>query len=189
MITTDGHRLCFTETDIKTDQTVDVLVPRKALSEILKIDAEEFNFGVTPNHVFFSTAQESIVSRRLTGTFPNYELVLPKDSDRKLTVTLPAIKSAVKRVALMSDERLHGIKLDVSPAEILVRATSSELGEGEEAIAAEYDGEPITISFDWHYLSDFLAVADTDKSVEMHFKDANAQTDWRIEGAGGSGTS
>jgi DNA polymerase-3 subunit beta len=211
MVSTDGHRLAFIEgkvTGIKGE--VDTLIPKKALSELAKIAREnsdaEISFGEDPNHLYFETEGRLLITRKLSGTFPNYEMVLPKNNDKTVTFDAEEMKRAIGRAALMSDERTRSVKLSVRPDEIEITSATAEEGEAVELIFAEYKGEPVEVGFNAAYLTDFLNVvtagAAQGEQVEketsgdkvkvkesgktkiiFEFKDANSQTQMRVAGA------
>ena len=209
MVTTDGHRLAYIEQKVgggKTDN-MDALIPKKALVELVKISrdgAGEVSFGEDANHIYFEVDGRLLITRKLSGTFPNYEMVIPRDNDKKVVFDSDEMKAAVKRVSLMADERVRSIKMTVRDGEIEISAQSSEEGEGQEKIAADYSGPEVTIGFNSQYLQDFLNVAsgtmelpgesagdgdDNAKSkasskprVAFEFKDGNSQTQMRLSG-------
>ena len=161
MVTTDGHRLAYVERPVETEGTMDTLVPKKALLELQKITrgTEEISFGEDPNHIFFQTDGRLLITRKLNGNFPNYEMVLPKDNDKIVTFDLDDMKKSVRRVSLMSDDRNRSIRLTVRNGEVELTAQSAEEGEGSEVVPADYSGEEVTLGFNWQYLQDFLNVA------------------------------
>jgi DNA polymerase-3 subunit beta len=217
MVTTDGHRLAFIERAIETpgDVKMDALIPKKALLELVKLSGEsgeDVSFGEDQNHIYFELDGRLLITRKLSGNFPNYEMVMPKDNDKKAVFDLDELKGAVRRVALMADERNRSIRLTIREGEVEVTAQSSEEGEGNEVVPAEYTGEETTLGFNWQYLQDFLNVvsavqtgdaetASTEASeketdgdkvrvkesssptrISFEFKDANAGTQLRIAG-------
>ena len=159
MITTDGHRLAFVEKMVDTDGSMDALVPKKALLELVKLARggdSDISFGEDPNHIFFETEGRLLITRKLSGSFPNYEMVMPKDHDHEAVFDLDDMRSAVRRVSLMADERNRSIRLTVREGEIEVTAQSSEEGEGTEVVPADYKGDAMTLGFNWQYLQEFL---------------------------------
>lgn len=165
MVTTDGHRLAFIERSVDTpnssDAKMDALIPKKALLELVKISrdsGEEVSFGEDQNHIYFELDGRLLITRKLSGNFPNYEMVMPKDNDKTSVFDLEEMKGAVRRVALMADERNRSIRLTVREGEIELTAQSSEEGEGNEVVPADYTGEETTLGFNWQYLQDFLNV-------------------------------
>lgn len=184
MVTTDGHRLAFIEKDIgrsptiregsyakdsnqaipngqasASDARMDTLVPKKALLELTKLCRDcdgDVSFGEDPNHIYFETDGRLLITRKLSGQFPNYEMVMPKDNDKKVTFDLTDMRSAVRRISLMADERARSIRMTVREGEVELAASSSEEGEGTEFVPADYQGEEITLGFNWQYLQEFL---------------------------------
>ena len=162
MVTTDGHRLAFIEKPVEGagDEKIDVLIPKKALLELVKISRGsdgEVQFGEDQNHIYFQTGGRLLITRKLSGNFPNYEMVMPKDNDKTIIFDLADMKSAVRRISLMADERNRSIRMTVRPGEVEITAQSSEEGEGQEFVPAEYSAEEeITLGFNWQYLQEFL---------------------------------
>jgi DNA polymerase-3 subunit beta len=163
MVTTDGHRLAFIEKRLSGDAigTMDALIPKKALLELVKIAREadgDVSFGEDPNHIYFEVEGRLLITRKLTGNFPNYEMVLPKDNDKTAEFDLEEMRAAVRRVSLMADERTRSIRLFIREGEIEVTGQSSEEGEGRDFVPADYTGDEVQIGFNAQYLQDFLNV-------------------------------
>ena len=211
MVTTDGHRLAFIQKYLGegVTETMDALIPKKALMELVKISRDasgEISFGEDPNHIYFEVDGRLLITRKLSGNFPNYEMVIPKDNDKVVTFESDEMKNALRRVSLMADERTRSVKITIRTGEIEIGAQSSEEGEASEKVAAEYSGEEIQIGFNSQYLQEFLNVvgaADTSEAtseqetdgetvrvketggkprISFEFKDGNAQTQMRVAG-------
>jgi DNA polymerase-3 subunit beta len=106
----------------------------------------------------------------LTGQFPNYEAVLPRDNNKAITLERGEFNDAVRRVTQLADQRSHAVKLSIGPDGVELSASSPEYGEAREQIEKEYKGEPISIGFNGQYLLDFLAAA-PDGPVRIELKD------------------
>ncbi len=159
MVTTDGHRLAYVERAIDDKEGVmDTLIPKKALTELVKLSrgAGDVAFGEDTNHIYFETEGRLLITRKLTGQFPNYEMVMPKDNDKTAIFDLDEMNRAVRRMALIADERNRSIRLTVRTGEIEVTAQSSEQGEGSEVVQADYNGEEMQLGFNHQYLLEFL---------------------------------
>jgi DNA polymerase-3 subunit beta len=212
MVTTDGHRLAFIEKKMTTGaaEAMDALIPRKALMELTKIARDskgEVSFGEDANHIYFEVDGRLLITRKLSGTFPNYEMVIPKDNDKTVTFDAEEMKNAIRRVSLMADERTRSVRITIRPNEIEIGAQSSEEGEASEKVLAEYTGEEVQIGFNAQYLQEFLNVVGagetesgetTEKETDgetvrvresanrlriaFEFKDGNAQTQMNIAG-------
>jgi DNA polymerase-3 subunit beta len=134
--------------------------------ELVKLSrgAGDVAFGEDTNHIYFETEGRLLITRKLTGQFPNYEMVMPKDNDHVATFDLDEMRNAVRRMALIADERNRSIRLTVREGEVEISAQSSEQGEGNEIVQADYKGEEVQLGFNWQYLLEFLTNVG---SVEM----------------------
>lgn len=186
MIATDGHRLSFIQrpTDF-SGRKLDVLIPRKTLSELQRLSTETdetVEFGYNENHLFFRFNKRQLISRTLTGQFPNYEMVLPKDNNNRITADCGQLAGAIKRVALMADERSHAIKFDVNDGQINITSQASDVGEAGEILPVEYAGPTINAAFNAQYLLDFFSVV-ADGEVSLEFKDGQSQAQLKVKNA------
>ena len=194
MVATDGHRLSLVESTVPLPSLgapFKALLPRKAMQELVKLsgDAGEgamLRFSGDENHLFFEIGERLLISRKLTGNFPDYERVLPKDQPNSVTLRKDELRAAIERVAQFSDERSRAIRLQVLPGELKVHSSSSETGESEETIPAEYGGTQTDIGFNAQYMLDFLR-ASTEESVSFHFRDAQSAGEMRPAGGDGNG--
>ncbi|MGI8468766.1 MAG: DNA polymerase III subunit beta [Pyrinomonadaceae bacterium] len=178
MVTTDGHRLAYIERKEKTDGAMDALIPKKALTELTKIarDADgDVSFGEDPNHIYFEVNGRLLITRKLSGTFPNYEMVIPKGNDKTAIFDAEEMKRAIARVALMADERTRSVKLHIKEGEIQISSQAAEEGEADEIISADYTGEEVQVGFNSQYLQEFLNVIGS--SAETETKESEQETD------------
>ncbi len=178
-VTTNSNSLALAET--LADGTLDVLIPQKAVSEAAKLIGE-VRMGEDANHIFFVTDNQQLICRKLTGTFPNYEMILPKDNSNVVTVNGQDFLLALRRSAVMTHERNRTVTFTFKKGELQIFAISAEEGEGTEIIDAEYQGDDIEIHFDWPYIADFLAAIPKDANVDILFQDAKHVVEFRIQG-------
>jgi DNA polymerase-3 subunit beta len=185
MVTTDGHRLAFVERkDLGTNaptEEIDVLIPRKTLAELTKLTASyegEIGLGADENHIYFEVGPRLLISRTLTGQFPNYDMVMPKTNDKKAEFDSASLGQAIRRVALMADDRTHAIRFHLTPGSLHISSQTAEEGEARETVTTEYAGDETEIGFNAAYLQDFLNVL-SDGTVAFEFKDGNSQAQLR----------
>ena len=186
MIATDGHRLSFIEKKGKfgDDLNVEAIIPKKTLAELVKLSSESeetVEFGKDDNHLFFKFGRRLLVSRMLSGQFPNYEMVLPKENNYSFVIECQRIASAVRRVALMADERSHAIKFEIGNGQLNITAQASDVGEAGETLPIEYSGDTMTSGFNAQYVTDFFGVI-SDGDVKFEFKDGNSQAQLKSVG-------
>jgi DNA polymerase-3 subunit beta len=176
MVATDGHRLALAAASLEQapgDYQLKVNIPKKALNELLKLTAgseETLQFAEDENHLFFKLGHRQLTSRMLSGQFPNYELVLPKNNDKTVPINAEKITQAIRRAALMADERSHAVKFELSSGRLNITSQSADVGEAKEVIPIDYSGDDMSIGFNAQYLLDFLGVVGTDE-VAFDFKD------------------
>jgi DNA polymerase-3 subunit beta len=180
MVATDGHRLAHIEKAQESFpgvQEMKTLVPKKAMAELNSLlnstDVDSVEFGKDESTLFFRIGGRVLTSRQLTGQFPNYEAVLPRDNNKYVTVRCEDISSAIQRVAQFADERSGAIKLRLEKGALTISSSSAETGESEDSIETTYQSDPIVIGFNSQYLLDFLK-ASTGGEVRFEFKDSQS---------------
>ena len=186
MVATDGHRLAHVEKSEEMEdvsEEIRVLVPKKAMGELVRMisesaDTEKIGFSRDDNHLFFDLGKRLLVSRMLTGQFPNFEAVLPRNNDRTFAVDREEITAAIRRVAILSDERSRTVKMAVAGGSLEITASHSDFGEAHETIEIDYDKEDLQVGFNYQYLLDFLTTAD-EKQINFEFKDSESAAQLR----------
>ena len=189
LVATDGHRLALVEVkhDVGVTQDVGVILPKKTLLELGKLLAEgdgDITFENGENHLFFEVGGRVLISRMIDGQFPAYERVIPKGNDKHIEFDRERLTSAVKRVALLSNERSRAVKFEIDKGKVEVTSSSSEFGEAREQLPVDYTGDPMAISFNAQYVLDFLNVVETD-IVSLSLKDEVSQAVMKPIGADG----
>jgi DNA polymerase-3 subunit beta len=178
MVATDGHRLAHVERTSERFEGVSgemkTLIPKKAMDELRSLvdstDTETIEFGKDESTLFFRIGTRLLTSRQLTGQFPNYEAVLPKDNNRTVSIHGEDLAGAISRVAQFADERSRAVRLKLEKGELKLSASSTETGESEDSIEVDYNGEPLTIGFNAQYITDFLKASGSG-DVRLELKD------------------
>jgi len=179
MVGTDGHRLAVIRRDIgdaSKDDKLSYLIPKKALTELMKLIEDEeatFSFSAKNNHMAFIQGDQVIVSRKIDGKFPNYQQVVPSDNKLQVKVNRNILQHALKRVALLADEKSKMVRFDIQSGDMTLTTDTTELGEAREAVAVSYSGENISIGLNAKYVLDVLNVID-DEEVVLNLKDENS---------------
>jgi DNA polymerase-3 subunit beta len=200
LVSTDGHRLALITVPRDTTKVkaagkdkekaadeVRVILPRKTLMELGRLLAEgdsDIQYERGENHLFFEIGGRLLISRMIDGQFPAFERVIPKGNDKRIDFDRDRLTSAVKRVALLSNERSRAVKFQIDKGKVEIASSSPEFGEAKEVLMVEYAGTPVTICFNAQYVLDFLGVVETD-SVGLEFKDEMSQAVMKPIGAEG----
>jgi DNA polymerase-3 subunit beta len=199
LVSTDGHRLAHITVprDAATgkaskgaDPAVEeprVILPRKTLLELGRLLMEgegDVLFERGENHLFFTLGERLLISRMIDGQFPAFERVIPKNNDKHVEFDRDRLTAAVKRVALLSNERSRAVKVLIDKGRVEIASSSPEFGEAKEILMVDYAAAPVTICFNAQYVLDFLGVVETD-TVSLDFKDEMSQAVLKPVGAEG----
>jgi DNA polymerase-3 subunit beta len=196
LVSTDGHRLALVSVPREKDKSrgkggdageVRVILPRKTLLELGRLLAEgdgEIQYERGENHLFFEVGGRLLISRMIDGQFPAFERVIPKSNDKRVEFDRDRLTSAVRRVALLSNERSRAVKFQIDKGKVEIASSSPEFGEAKEVLIVDYAAAPVTICFNAQYVLDFLGVVETD-SVALEFKDEMSQAVMSPVGADG----
>jgi DNA polymerase-3 subunit beta len=184
MVATDGHRMALinfpssiTGGKGKKGSDLTILVPRKALDEILRLEAGEdgtVRFGTSDNQLFFEAGDRRLLARMIDVNFPNYMEVISRDNDRRVMVDRERLLSTIKRISLVANERTRAVRFDFAPGKLTVSSTNPELGDARETVPIDYAGQPFYVGLNAAYVMDFLSATDT-PSVSLDLKDENSQ--------------
>jgi DNA polymerase-3 subunit beta len=194
LVSTDGHRLAYisvpheTAKGAKPDDENRVILPRKTLLELGRLLAEggdgDIRYERGENHLFFGVGDRLLISRMIDGQFPAFERVIPKNNDKHVEFDRDRLTNAVKRVALLSNERSRAVKFQIDKGKVEIASSSPEFGEAKEVLMVDYAAAPVTICFNAQYVLDFLSVVETE-SVSLDFKDEMSQAVLKPLGAEG----
>lgn len=176
MVATDGHRLALVQRDLEGDFQLKrgVIVPRKGIHELKRLLAEqgseEAELGFSGNSGVFRRPGLTLIMQLINGQFPEYEQVIPKESDRTIRIGRARLLETLKRVSLLSQDQMHTVKLEVEDGLLRVSSQSPELGEAREEIPLDHDvAGGLVIGFNARYLIDVLGVISTDEiQFELH---------------------
>jgi DNA polymerase-3 subunit beta len=193
LVATDGHRLALVsvtrnggEEKTEGDESKAIL-PKKTLGELGRLLGEgdgDIGYERGENHLFFQVGDRMLISRMIDGQFPAYERVIPKGNDKHIEFERDRLTNAVKRVALLSNERSRAVKIHIEKGKVDVTSSSPDLGEAKETLPVDYSGSSMQICFNAQYVLDFLAAVATDV-VSLELKDEVSQAVMKPVGAEG----
>jgi DNA polymerase III subunit beta len=162
----------------------DVLIPARALNELARILPAEGSVQmlVTPNRnqVLFEAEGIKLVSSLIVGQFPNFEVILPKSYATRAAINTADFRQAAKRVALFARDSSNIVRLridagengGITPGTVTLAANADDLGDAMEPLVAAVDGAGLEVIFNVKYLTDVLAVIDTEEvALELNSPD------------------
>jgi DNA polymerase-3 subunit beta len=178
MVATDGHRLAMIEREVPGfTMATGAIIPRKGLTELRKIldvsgDAE-VRLSLEGQLAYLKRGATEVSMRLVEGEFPDYRGVIPKQSKYKIVVKRDLLFAAIKRAAIFSSERYHGVKFALSAGTLTVSSTSPETGEASESLDVDFKSEEFAIGFNASYVQQALGVIPqgNDSTVELGLSD------------------
>ena len=177
-VATDGHRLSLAdiEADLQVDEPVQVIVPRKGISELLRLldeSDEPAHVELGSNHVRVALPGIVFTSKLIDGRFPDYERVIPADSGHPISADCGVLRHALLRTSILSNEKYRGIRFQLETNNLRILAHNPEQEEAEEEIEVVYDGAPLEIGFNANYIIDALSAVRTEQVV-MNITDSSS---------------
>lgn len=176
MVATDGHRLSMVEREAPGfSMEGGAIIPRKGLQELRKIldqtGDQDVKLSLDGQLAYMKRGSTEVSMRLVEGEFPDYRGVIPKESKHAIQVDRDAIFAAIKRVAIFSNERYHGVKFALASGSLTVSSTSPEMGEASESLDVDFRGEEFAIGFNANYLRDVLGIISSGNKVELGLSD------------------
>lgn len=176
-VATDGHRLAMADIEIvKSDASgKQVIIPRKGVTELQRLMGDDGDIVIElgSNHIRAQIGNIRFTSKLIDGRFPDYQRVLPNNPTNVITADREALRQALSRTAILSNEKYRGIRLDIKDSGVVIQAHNPEQEEAEEEIDVQYSGDDIEIGFNVTYLMDALAAIDS-AEVNLALVDANS---------------
>jgi DNA polymerase-3 subunit beta len=166
-VSTDGHRLVrMSDKSFASPQIErDVIVPAKALNVVAKsLEGESNKVSLEANHIVFCFDSTTVISRLIEEKYPNYDAVIPTDSNKVLTINRADLLSAVRRIGLYASSTTHQVRFSLKKESLIVSAEDIDFGsDATETLPCGYTGEAIELGFNGNYLVDILSHIDADE--------------------------
>jgi DNA polymerase III subunit beta len=161
MVSTDGHRLSKVEVEVGPGLKLDagVIIPRKGVLEMRRLlEGVEgtCDLGLHEGNLFVRAKDLTLTIKLVDAQFPPYSQVIPKENEKRAHVDRNLLLDSLKRMSIMSTERSGGIRFDLSKGQLRITSDNPDLGEAQEDIDVEYEGESLTIGFNPRYFIDLL---------------------------------
>lgn len=176
-VATDGHRLAWAEAPLngRSRELEQIIVPRKGVLELQRLlDGEgEIEIAIGTNHIRVQIGEVRFTSKLIDGKFPEYGRVIPTDPPRIMTAQRDALRAALQRTSILSNEKYRGVRLTFAAGLLTVEAHNPEQEQAEDQMEVGFSGEELEIGFNVSYLLDALAAIESE-TVEVALTDANS---------------
>lgn len=176
-VATDGHRLAKSEMALKTglENVSQSVVPRKAVLELMRFlqEDQQARVQINPNHARVNGNGWVFTTKLIDGRFPDYEKVIPDSLATHLLLDRPSIHDVLSRIAILTNEKFRGVRINLKPGVMTVSANNPEQEEAVDELSVDYDGPEVEIGFNVGYLIDALKAIETDQ-VDVGLEDPNS---------------
>lgn len=168
---TDGNRLARARKIItnREDKTQKLIIPAKVLQEFLKIsyfiDEETIKLYTMTSKIMIKSDNITIISSLMNGQYPQYNQLIPQTFPKEAKINVSKIVSAIERVSTMVNEKTSIVKFEFTQNNLSLKADTPEAGNSEDQIDIIYNGEDITIAFNYRYLLDCFKNIDSEDLI------------------------
>jgi DNA polymerase-3 subunit beta len=167
VVATDGHRLAMATLENATSggDARRIILPRKGVIELVRLlqdKDEKIHITVGNSHLRATTADFTFSSKLVDGKFPDYLRVLPRNTDKQVIADREDLRAALARVAILSNETYHGVRMHMEDSVLTIVANNPEQEEAKETVSVDYQYEPLEIGFNVSYLLDVMGVVSGD---------------------------
>ena len=174
-VATDGHRLALCELTVPgmDSSPQQVILPRKGVLELQRLmgGEGECTLEIGSNHLRVALPGIQLTSKLIDGRFPDYERVIPKESEAPMLADRVQLAECLGRIRILANEKYKGVRVELKPGSVTVQAHNPEQEEAEEEIEVQYDGAEMEIGFNVEYLIAALRALDNEQ-VRLEFRDS-----------------
>lgn len=178
MVGVDGFRLSKKTIDVKRTKKTSLtsIVPAKSLQEVARIsqieseddeDIEIFLLG-EKNQMLFKLKDVEISTRLIEGEFPEYQQILPKETNFKFSVDKESLAKTVRVVSIFARSAVgNKTQFEFMPAKNQLRLSAqvADVGENESIVEvhdAEFE-EELKTGYNISFLNDMINIMEGDE--------------------------
>ena len=179
-VATDGHRLAMNSVacavSLGSQESKQAIVPRKAVMELGRLlddENQDVKLLLGTNHLRVTKGPFTLTTKLVDGQFPDYQKVVPRDTSRTLIGDKESLRNGFQCASILSNEKYRGVRLLISPDQLVMQANNPEQEEAEETVAVSFNGDELEIGFNVSYLLDVLNAIDSD-TIKLKVSDANS---------------
>jgi len=172
-VASDSHMLVrYRRNDAKADQDGSFILPKKPaglLRTVLAKEQGDVEISFDDKNAMFKLSEYTMVCRLVEGRYPAYNSVIPVNSPNKLIIDRVEFLSALRRVAMFTNQATNLVKMELRGNQITILAQDIDFSiAGHETLKCRYDGDEMNIGFKANFLAEIIAnLSSTDICLEM----------------------
>ncbi len=164
IVGTDGYRLAWWRAEGKGEGSLEAIIPSRAMGELSRLlDGADVTVARAGNQIAFRIGERLLTSRVIDGTFPAFERIVPTAFKFGARMDRNDLLGAVERAGIMASEAEgYAISFGLDKGELGISGSAAALGQAQDTLAIEYDGEPMEIRFNSRYVEEALRAVDSE---------------------------
>jgi DNA polymerase-3 subunit beta len=172
---TDGHRLSFSEINIGMKESMQgIIISKKTVFEVKKlldIFQNDAAVAFSSNQIQFTFGNVVFISKLVDGNFPDYKRVIPETTSEFFIVKRLDFLEIIDRVAVISDDKIRSVKLELGKNNLSCYVANSKIGSGRDEVEVIYPGQGWNSGFNASYLLD-VAQTLQGESLKIYVKES-----------------
>lgn len=166
LVATDGFRLAVEELQVESrDEQANLLVPSRVVMEVVRLatgGSVVVGHLAATNQIYFKVGEIQVVSQLLSGNFPDYGKILPKEFSTEISVSRDELLQAVKATHIFARDNSNMVKWQIEEGKLVLLSSSPERGECRVEVPISLTGDNLEIIFNAKYVLDFLSIVEGD---------------------------
>jgi DNA polymerase-3 subunit beta len=165
-------------------EPLQVIIPAKTVAELKRLLGAEGGsvaLELSQRTLRLSMGATVLTSKLVDGRYPEYERVIPKGLERHAVVGRDALRAALQRTAILSNEKYKGVRVSFEDGKLGLQAHNPEKEEAQDEVEIDYTGDGTVVGFNVAYILDVLGAVD-EESVDIWFRDGDSSAVWHGEG-------
>ena len=130
-----------------------------------QIDEETIKLYTMTSKIMIKSDNITMISSLMNGQYPQYNQLIPQTFPKEAKINVSKIVSAIERVSTMVNEKTSIVKFEFTQNNLSLKADTPEAGNSEDQIDIIYNGEDITIAFNYRYLLDCFKNIDSEDLI------------------------
>ncbi len=171
---TDSKRLSVAHGSCKASGTPAVVspapvVPNKAmkLMETIAEGVQEVQIAIHANDIIVKCGQTTLFAQNVQGRFPDWKRVLPTDFKSSIDIAVGPFAAVIRQSMIVTSEESKGVEFSFSKGTLRLSAEVSDIGNSKIEMPISYEGEPMKLSVDPRYFSEFVKTLDSASTVKV----------------------
>jgi DNA polymerase-3 subunit beta len=179
MVATDGSRLAefrrSWEGGTGVEGSAEAILPPQTCGQLGKLLENPESLGevvLGESQVLFQVDETQLLSRLIEGPYVDYEQVVPRDNDKRMTIPVDQLLPALRRASILSSSYTHQVRVGLREGLVELTASSQEIGgEARETLPADYSADAIEVAYNSHYMMEILRKVGSEEVI-MDLRDS-----------------